>query len=123
MSASKGTIISIIGLAVAVVAALWLGDPSSTEWPIKCPLYQMTGWQCPLCGMQRAVHEMCHGNVREAWMYNPAMWVSLPYFITLGLSALFPQARRFKIVRWARKDSTLAIVALLLVAWGIMRNL
>ena len=123
MRANKGIIISSIGLVAVVVAALWLGDPSSAEWPLKCPLYQMTGWQCPLCGMQRAVHEMCHGNVREAWLYNPALWVLLPYFITLGLSSLFPRTRRFRLVRWANKDSTLLIVAIMLVAWGIIRNL
>ena len=109
-------------VAIGVVVALWAGNPASEIWPLKCPLFQMTGWQCPLCGMQRAIHEMCHGNVLKAWEYNPGLWVSLPYFAVLGASSLFPSTRKYRIVNWARQDRTLLIVGALLMAWGVARN-
>ena len=113
-------IVAIVTIGVAV--ALWAGNPASERWPLKCPLFQMTGWQCPLCGMQRAIHEMCHGNVLKAWEYNPALWVSLPYFAVLGASSLFPSIRKYRIVNWARQDRTLLIVGALLMVWGVVRN-
>lgn len=109
-------------VAIGVVVALWAGNPASEIWPLKCPLFQMTGWQCPLCGMQRAIHEMCHGNVLKAWEYNPGLWVSLPYFAVLGASSLFPSTRKYRIVNWARQDRTLLIAGALLIAWGVARN-
>jgi len=108
--------------AIGVIVALCAGNPASESWPLKCPLYQMTGWQCPLCGMQRAIHEMCHGNAMKAWEYNPALWVSLPYFAVLGASSLFPSIRKYRIIRLAREDRTLLIVGELLIMWGIARN-
>ena len=114
----------ILAIAAAgVVVALWAGNPASESWPLKCPLFRMTGWQCPLCGMQRAIHEMCHGNVQKAWEYNPALWVSLPYFTILGASSLLPSIRKYRIVRWTRRDRALLIVGALLMVWGIVRNL
>lgn len=113
----------IVIAAGAVAVALFFGAPASEAWPLKCPLYQMTGWQCPLCGMQRAIHEMMHGNVGAAWGYNPALWVSLPYFTVLGVAAVFPHTRRCKAVCWAGKGSTFLFVAMLLMIWGVVRNL
>ena len=115
----------VIGGCVAaiILLALYFGTPASEEWPLKCPLFQLTGWQCPLCGTQRALHEMAHGNVAEAWRYNPGLWVTLPYFIIIGIASLAPRMRKHKVVAWLRTDKMFFCVIALLLVWGVTRNL
>lgn len=117
----QGTIIAICFLAIAVLA-LYFGAPAGEGWPVKCPLFQLTGWQCPLCGSQRAVHELLHGNIGSAWNYNPGLWISLPYFILWVIGNNIPGTRRFKIVGWAARDRVFFTAFALFMCWGVIRN-
>lgn len=49
-----------------------------------CPFYTLTGWRCPGCGSQRAIHQLLNGNVIAAWHYNPLMVAAIPY-VTVGM--------------------------------------
>ena len=116
-------IIILVGVAAMALLLLYLGTPASENWLIKCPLYQFTGWQCPLCGSQRAIHEMLHGRLAEAWGYNPALWVAMPYVALWGAGTLNPALEKYRMVRLARQDRVLAVVAVMLLLWGVVRNL
>ena len=37
-------------------------DPVQTAWMLRCPTRQWFGLSCPLCGAQRAVHAVLHGQ-------------------------------------------------------------
>jgi len=121
--ASRQGIAIGVGVAAIALLLLYIGNPANESWLLKCPLYQFTGWQCPLCGSQRAIHEMLHGHIGEAWRYNPALWLSMPYMATWVAGALIPGLERCRIVRWVRQDRVLAVVAVLLLLWGVVRNL
>ena len=110
-------------LIVGVALALAFGNPYSLAWPLKCPLYWMTGLQCPLCGMQRATHELLHLHFAEAWKLNAGFIVISPYFGVLLLGTLFPSIQKWKIVEWCRRDRTFLIVMSLFALWGIIRNI
>ena len=121
--ASRQGIAIGVGVAAIALLLLYIGNPASESWLLKCPLYQFTGWQCPLCGSQRAIHEMLHGHIGEAWRYNPALWLAMPYLVAWAAGALMPSLERYRIVRWARQDRVLAVVTALLLLWGVVRNL
>jgi len=36
-----------------------------------------------LCEMQRAIHELLHGNIKDAWILNPGIFLFSPYWIIL----------------------------------------
>lgn len=110
-------------LIVGVALALAFGNPYSLAWPLKCPLYWMTGLQCPLCGMQRATHELLHLHFAEAWELNAGFIVISPYFGVLLLGTLFPSIQKWKFVEWCRRDRTFFIVMGLFALWGIIRNI
>ena len=55
----------------------------------KCPFRSLTGWQCPGCGSQRAVHYLLNGRIGPAFRANPLMVLSIPY-LTLGFSIRLP---------------------------------
>ena len=48
----------------------------------------LTGWDCPACGGQRALHSLLHGRVGEALHFNPFLVVSVPYFLAVAWTSL-----------------------------------
>ena len=109
-------------LVLAVLAMLYFGAPGSDSWWLKCPMYQLTGWQCPLCGLQRAVHAFLHGNFLEAWRYNPALWLLLPYVAVWVLGSFSERVARSRVYAWVISSRVVLAVILLLCIWGVARN-
>lgn len=109
-------------LVLAVLAMLYLGAPGSESWWLKCPMYQITGWQCPLCGLQRAVHAFLHGDLLSAWRYNPALWLLLPYLSVWLLGSCSERVARSRVYAWATSSRVVLAVILLLCIWGVARN-
>ena len=104
---------AIGGLAVIVYLALF--DP--TEWPApQCMFHTLTGYDCPGCGTQRAVHALFSGDVGGAWHYNPALFFVVPL---AGLYAWSP--RRLHGIMYARATLFGMIAAIIL--WWILRNI
>ena len=108
-------------VVLSVLAALALGNPETDGWFLKCPFYQLTHWQCPLCGAQRALHSFFHGEWRAAWAYNPALWLLIPY-VVLRCAALVPCWQSSQWSRAVQSDRLLLLVAVGLLGWGIVRN-
>ena len=109
-------------LVLAVLAMLYLGAPGSESWWLKCPMYQLTGLQCPLCGLQRAVHAFLHGDFLMAWRYNPALWLLLPYVTVLSLGNFFPKVAHTRLYARCTSAPIVWTVVALIVLWGIVRN-
>lgn len=92
-------------------------------WPIKCPLYWLTGYQCPLCGTQRAIWQLLHLNVKEAWTLNPGLFCLMPYLIIILVGQIFPRLQKdSRVVRFCYRDKIIIAVLLYLAFWGIARN-
>ncbi len=110
-----------------VVAVLLLGyvyyayDPSHSELFPKCPFRSLTGWLCPGCGSQRAVHQLLHGHVAAAFRYNALMVMAVPFVLVLLLA-------EWKRRRWPHFYASvnhpwvILAVALMAVAWWVGRN-
>ena len=56
-------------------------NPSENSFFIPCPFHYITGFFCPGCGSQRAVHLLLHGDVVGAFRFNPLMVLTLPILI------------------------------------------
>ncbi|HWA35206.1 MAG TPA: DUF2752 domain-containing protein [Cyclobacteriaceae bacterium] len=62
----------------------WKFNPAdTTNYFPACPFRTLTGHLCPGCGSQRAVHDLLHLHVANAFMLNPLLVISLPY-VALG---------------------------------------
>ncbi|MEE0804568.1 MAG: DUF2752 domain-containing protein [Prevotellamassilia sp.] len=112
----------VLMLVLAVLAMLYLGAPGSESWWLKCPMYQITGWQCPLCGLQRAVHALLHGDLLAAWRYNPALWLLLPYVAVWLLGCCSERVVRSRVYAWCTSTRVVLAVLFLLCVWGVLRN-
>ncbi|MCD8740902.1 DUF2752 domain-containing protein [Mucilaginibacter roseus] len=63
---------------MAVVFIYYFFDPLRFNIFPKCPFFTLTGFDCPGCGSQRALHALLHGNVAQACNYNLLLVLSLP---------------------------------------------
>ena len=57
-----------------------LFDLSNIEF-YKCPFKYSTGIPCPGCGITRALLQLLRLNFREAWNYNPCIYVYVAYAV------------------------------------------
>ena len=78
-------------LGFAIVIALLTGiyiyshfNPEEHIFFPKCPVYALTGYECPGCGSQRAFYSLFHGNIGAAFKYNAFIIFLVPY-ILLGI--------------------------------------
>jgi len=76
-------------------------NPSQHSFFIPCPFNYITGYHCPGCGSQRAIHQLLHLNVLRALSLNPFLVLSVPIIVYgLGLQIwnfIFETQFRFKL--------------------------
>ena len=61
-------------------------NPAQHSFFIPCPFNYVTGFHCPGCGSQRAVHQLLHLNILEALQLNPLLVLSLQIlFLGVGV--------------------------------------
>lgn len=106
-----------IALAVLIVSAMSLMvlynfDPSAYNFYPKCPLFVLTGFKCPGCGVSRAFYQILHGNIWEALRYNPILAVIIPIGIFYTLSSSH-----------SKKIALSVVFLIVTVIWWVLRNL
>ncbi len=112
------TILLLVAGTIALTL-LYLFDPATTQGFLPCPFRTITGLLCPGCGAQRAMHDLLHGRIAEAFAHNPALVITLPL---LGLQWLAPQVLRLD--RNPAYDNRIVMFWLVAVLfWGVARNL
>ena len=78
-----GQVLIVILLAGIAVTYKCL-DPSVVPIFPRCPFRLLTGYLCPGCGSQRAIHHLLNLDLLGAWRMNPLLVIALPYLL-LGL--------------------------------------
>lgn len=90
--------LALAGIAAAGCAYVALVDPNHSGAYPQCPLRALTGYDCPGCGLTRAVYALMHGDVARAIDHNVLVVVLLPLAIfafvrwTLGRLGYDPPA-------------------------------
>ena len=100
----------IIVLAVAVLLLFgfiyYAIDPSASTLFPRCAFLEFTGYKCPGCGSQRAIHALLHGDVVSAFRYNALLLIAIPWIAL----CLFAESRRTRNPRlYARINAPLLI--------------
>lgn len=105
-------------VAALTILLIYLFDPSKGGFP-ACPFRTFTGMLCPGCGSQRALHDLLHGHVSEAWGHNALLVTSLPLLALHGA-----WGRLFRTDRPLSSYNGVVLAwILLIVGWGILRNI
>lgn len=54
---------------------------SGDVWSVQCMFHDITGWQCPGCGGQRAFYYLIHGDILFAIRHNLLIVIILPILL------------------------------------------
>lgn len=118
ISAAAGIVIIAGG-----ASAVWAFDPAVTHFLPLCPLYALTGFACPGCGLTRGFHALFHGDIVTALDFNallPIWSIVFGYlFVSLLLTAVRGRGLPWKFVT----PSMLFGFLILLLTFGVLRNL
>lgn len=115
-------IIVVMGIiAIATICFLYYRfDPESGIFP-RCVFKQMTGWDCPGCGSQRAVHALLHGEIARAWGYNAGLFVAIPLIAILRLGEMY-RTKSQRIYRAIHHPIVPIAIMVGIIGWTVMRN-
>lgn len=119
---TKKAILIVAALAVTVIVVIYgTLNPAETPFP-RCPFLLLTGWQCPGCGSQRAIHALLHGNLLQAWNYNAALVCSIP-LLSLMVFAALNRERLCRLYNILNSSTACLVWLVSLIGWAIFRNL
>lgn len=114
------------GIVVAVILLsiiYYFLDPGELIIFPKCFFFSLTGWYCPGCGSQRAIHHLLHLNLNEVVTNNMLI---LPGFLLIGYHYSYQAAnRKFNLTlpNVLYKRSTPWLIFAIVLGYWIIRNL
>ena len=119
----KIIIIIVVGAVIALATILYFFvNPEYSVLMPKCPMKMLTGYDCPSCGVQRAIHAVLHGDFAKAISYNPFFVISVPYFLLVLYSTVFKNSFAVKLRSIVCHRYALYTYIVLFFLWWILRN-
>lgn len=114
-----GLPVLITGLAVP----FYVLDPGEQEIFPRCLFYSLTGYYCPGCGSQRAIHSLLHiniyGVIANNFLFLPAVLLIIYHYlrtvINAGLNRKLPDILYMKNTPWV-------IFGTVIIFW-VLRNI
>lgn len=97
-------------------------NPESSKWFPKCFFLQLTGFKCPGCGSQRAIHNLLNLNIISAIKHNALLVLSLPLLALYGLDYI-TGFKYHKLHNHLHNYKTVIAITATIVIWWIARNI
>jgi hypothetical protein len=111
-----------VGLVLLAVLFFFLDPDKHVLFP-RCIFYSLTGYYCPGCGSQRAIHSLLHLNFEGVAGYN---FLFLPAVLAIAYHYLHPLLNKqfgWKLPNiFYQKNTPWIILGLILLFW-LLRNL
>jgi len=120
----RRTLLITLGIVLLLVFGLiyYALDPASSGLFPRCTFLTLTGYKCPGCGSQRAIHALLHGDVAGAFGHNALLLVSMPWIAL----CLYAETCRTRNPRLSARLSAPLLVWLFLamvLLWWLLRNI
>ena len=116
----------VVLLAIAVLLVLgiiyYALDPTSSALFPRCSFLELTGYKCPGCGSQRAIHALMHGDVLGAFKYNALLLIAIPW-IALCLYSETQRTRNPRLYARINAPMLMWLFLVLTVLWWLLRNI
>lgn len=98
-------------------------DPTTTHFLPVCPVYSLTGFACPGCGLTRGFHALFHGDVLTALHFNALIpiWTVIFGFVFISLVLTAVRGRGLPFNRIS--PNWLWVFLGVLLTFGVLRNL
>jgi hypothetical protein len=107
----------------AVATIVYHFPPEEYGFYPGCVFHAVTGWHCPGCGATRCCSALLHGDVAQAFAYNPLFMVASPLLLASLLQMAYGQwtGRRGPLPRlppWS-----IYLIFWVIVAYWVLRNI
>ena len=90
---------------------------------LYCPIYTFLHLYCPGCGATRMLSSLIHGNLYQAFRYNPLLFVFLPFFLLYFIYDCFTEAT-CKVRKTKEIEPAICFTLIFLfMGYGILRNI
>lgn len=122
-SVERGLAAAGVTAMTAAAGAVWYFDPTRAGFFPVCPMYSLTGFACPGCGLTRGFHALFHGDILTALDYNALIPVFIFIFGFFYLSMFLVAVRGRAFPRWAIGLQAIWGMLVLLLVFGFVRNL
>lgn len=116
---------TMAALSIFFIYILYEYNPSTSGFYPPCPTKYLLGVECPGCGSLRASHALLHGRIAEAWHLNPMLLLAIPFILLLLLTGIFRSHNRVMDLIYNKLNNriSLIVIAVILLGWGILRNI
>lgn len=120
----RRTLIIILAIAALLVFGIiyYALDPSQSGMFPRCTFLSLTGYKCPGCGSQRAIHALLHGDVVGAFKYNALLLISIPW-IALCLYAETQRIRNPRLYTRINAPQLMWLFLITVLLWWLLRNI
>jgi len=111
-------------LIVAGILVYFNFDPSNpalSKFFPKCIILQLTGFKCPGCGSQRAIHDLLNGDIALAATHNALLIAAIPIIILYFIADLI-KARHPRLDNVLSHPVAIGMLIVIVIAWWILRN-
>ena len=115
-------IIGVIALLLVFGLIYYALDPSASSLFPRCAFLELTGYKCPGCGSQRAVHALLHGDVVTAFRYNAMLLIAVPW-IALCLYAESRRTRNPHLYARLNAPRLICLLLAMVLIWWLLRNI
>src|SRR4051794_7840616 len=116
---AAASVVGIAGSSVMVAAY----NPSEVHFFPLCPLYEMTGFACPGCGLTRGFHALFHGDVTTALGFNALLPIWAVIIAYAWVSLVVYAIRGKGLPMWPTNPTFLWTFMIVLLVFGIARNI
>lgn len=117
-------------LAAAGVATLAAGstvvayyDPTTSHMLPVCPLFALTGFACPGCGLTRGFHALFHGDLVTAVDFNAFVPVWALIFMWVAVSLALYAVRGQGLPMWPTNPRFMWVFMCFMLVFGVLRNI
>ena len=119
----RSLLLVVAGLVMLVLGFIYYAlDPSTSDAFPRCSFLSLTGYKCPGCGIQRAIHALLHGDVAGAFRYNAFLMVAIPW-IALCLFAESRRTRNPRLYARLNPELLMSLFLALTLSWWLLRNI
>ena len=122
MNMSRRSVVIVTTVTILGIIAYYPLDPSESVLFPKCPFFWLTGYKCPGCGSQRALHQLLHLHLREAVEYNAFMVFSIPLLLFLTIADI-NRSKWPRLYLYSRNPVLSWAIFASILLWWIIRNI
>jgi len=116
----------IIGSALLILFVIYkYFDPYKNDFFPECIFHRLTGYKCPLCGSQRAIHYLFNFDIVNAFKENALLVICIPYILLYIYCDLIKikTDRELRIRKLLFGNKAILIALAIVIVFWALRNL